>query len=134
LAAFQSLSNERGRRSKLTERVRLEASEAEHDRAFDDRAPVRSWLRYGRRLPSLCPLPSSALSFFRLRQLTRLMSTKTAAADLATKPPSWFVHLPTPKMTPAGMSVDDLRMALQAEEEGSKQPPAGRHRGAFCRP
>ena len=69
---------------------------------------------------------SSALSLLHLRQLTRVMSTTAgaaaAAANLATKPPSWFAHLPTPKAVPAGMSVDGLRTALQALEEGSKQP------------
>jgi hypothetical protein len=50
------------------------------------------------------------------------MSSSTAAVDLAAKPPSWFAHLPTPKATPAGMSVNDLRTALQAQEVGSKQP------------
>jgi hypothetical protein len=54
------------------------------------------------------------------------MSSAAAAAvgpsDLAAKPSSWFAHLPSPKSTPAGMSVDDLRAALQSQA-ASSQPP-----------
>lgn len=52
------------------------------------------------------------------------MSTAAAPSNIATvaKPPSWFAHLPSPKASPAGISVDDLRTAIKAKENGSQQP------------
>jgi hypothetical protein len=64
-------------------------------------------------VPILGRLTQVASSLRRSAAMSSSAPAAQATLDDAPNPPSWFAHLPSPKATPQGISVEELHAALQ---------------------